>query len=125
MWMVNEKHLAACGEAFKFYCWLLQLKKVVFLPAHRPSELDWRLRQVKKCIKKMPELTAVFFSALQEIESILPANLNKEDKNFLLEKRNRIKTFIDFLKRINEPGVESLRKTLLESNLVKYYWRTS
>ena len=69
LWLRNQNKAKVCNEAFTFHQWLHELKAAVFIPAAREKDKEWRLRQVQKCVRKMPRLSEKFVVALQNLEN--------------------------------------------------------
>ena len=117
-WIVNPKKESACREAIDFYYWIeSSLKKSAFLPGIDMRARAWRLAQLKKGIKKMPDLSKDFFAQLDMIEDDRPKDFDQHRFEFLSIKRYRVRSFVDFLRTIEtESQIESLRAALLPSS---------
>ena len=103
LWLRNQNKAKVCNEAFAFHQFLHELKSAVFIPAAREKDREWRLRQVQKCVRKMPRLSEQFVVALQNLENEVWQNsITRNDYHFLTIKRENVASLIQYLQNIAE-----------------------
>lgn len=123
-WLPHKNHEVVCREAINFYYWLLKLKAVAFLPGTKLTSQRWRIRQVKKCINKMPPISIEFFKAMDALESYYnPASFSYHDFQFLSIKRANVGSLLNFIKQLEqEKDIPILQSMLLDvSSTSKFF----
>jgi hypothetical protein len=94
----------------------VRLKRVAFLAATNKVSLQWRMTQLKKCIKKMPRLSPEFYNALGKLEDARPLNFQQSLFEFITIKRHNVGSLINFIKNIStDKDIETLKSLLIDA----------
>lgn len=115
LWIGSDKYGKAVAESVAFLQWTHDLKAAAWLPARSRQDFSWKVKELKKTIRKMPELSFHFWVAINEIKDY-PQNFPKSDWNLITQKKENINPLINWLRNIStQEDIEKLKAILIEA----------